>query len=173
MPYCRIRCTFTEMRAYCLYLAGKRCNFAWKAICTSNFPTECWKNIVVYRSEDALMPSSGGHPKRCLIDRQQVKGRLARPSPTFVSRGRDEARAAGARLTVMAGRLTNCYIVHRCVCPYGVIQDTANMYMLLWIYIQYRCVPCLQVFPVVISPFLIKWRVPPFWHRTVFTFLQQ
>ena len=25
----------------------------------------------------------------------------------------DEARAVGARLTVMAGRLTNCYIVHR------------------------------------------------------------
>ena len=25
MPYCRNRCTITEMRADCLYLAGKRC----------------------------------------------------------------------------------------------------------------------------------------------------
>ena len=34
------------------------------------------------------MPSSGGHLKHCLVDRRQVKGRLARPGPTFVSRGR-------------------------------------------------------------------------------------
>ena len=26
-PYCRIRSTITEMRAYCLYLAGKRCSY--------------------------------------------------------------------------------------------------------------------------------------------------
>ena len=42
----------------------------------------------MYRSEDALMPSSGGHLKHCLVDRRQVKGRLARPGPAFVSRGR-------------------------------------------------------------------------------------
>ena len=39
MPYCRIRCTFTEMRADCLYLAGKRCVYfgvpsLWRAFTT-------------------------------------------------------------------------------------------------------------------------------------------
>ena len=53
---------------------------------------------VVYRSEDTLMPSSGGHPKHCLVDRRQVKGRLARPGPAFVSRGRGRSEPEPGRL---------------------------------------------------------------------------
>ena len=43
MPYCRNRCTITEMRAYCLYLAGKRCKIYRVS---QNYPNMYFSTII-------------------------------------------------------------------------------------------------------------------------------